>query len=287
VLAGHRFPADRTVILPLDGDGRLDMGALAKSLERIDGRVVLALQAANNETGVIQPVAEAAAMVHARGGLVVCDAVQAFGRMPGSLADWGADLTVISSHKIGGPKGAGALVIGDPALHIEGALVRGGGQERGLRAGTENAPAIAGFAAAAQAAVEAMADEIGHVRALRDRIEAEIRVMAPEAVFFGAGAPRLPNTTAFALPGLPAETLLIALDLAGVGVSSGSACSSGKVRPSHVLQAMGVPAPLAAGALRLSLGRTNTEAEVAVFCETFKKTVSNLRARRARLAGWA
>lgn len=286
VLAGHRFPVDSVRVLPLDGQGRLDLAGLSAALaEAVEAgaRPMLALQGANNETGVLQPVAEAARLVHQAGGLVVCDAVQMAGRMPlGDLGD--ADVLLMSGHKLGGPKGVGALAFRHEDLHINDPLVRGGGQERGQRAGTENVAAIAGFGAAAEAAGRGLAEEAARLAGLRDGMEGAVRSLFPEISIFSEGAPRLPNTSAFALPDLPAETLLMALDLAGVAVSSGSACSSGKVRPSHVLEAMGVRPELAKGALRVSLSWQTRAEDIDRFCETFQKTVRNVSARRRRPA---
>ena len=279
VLEGHRFSAERVHRAPVDAQGRLDLAALEALLARVGGRPLLALQAANNETGVIQPVAEAAALAHAAGGLLVCDAVQALGRMEAGLVALGADAVFVSAHKIGGPKGVGALAFARGDLHIEEALIRGGGQERGMRSGTENPAAIAGFGAAA-AVSSPDGHEIARLAKLRDGFEAALAQVFAEVAIFGASAPRLPNTSCFALPGLQAETLLIALDLAGFAVSSGSACSSGKVRPSHVLEAMGVEAGLSKCALRVSLGYATRESDVERFCETFQKTVWTIRERR-------
>jgi cysteine desulfurase len=271
-LGGHRFAKHE--IAPAAADGRIDLDALARLL---DGPPALvALQAANNETGVLQPVAEAADMVHARGGLLVCDAAQAAGRLPLAEVARGADILLLSAHKFGGPKGAGAAVILREGLHIE-PLLRGGGQERGRRAGTENVAALAGFGAAARAAHAGLPEEAARLAALRDACEREVRALAPDAVAFGAEAPRLPNTLAFAIPGLPAATLLMRLDLEGVAVSSGSACSSGKVGPSHVLAAMGVAPGLAAGALRLSLGWASGPADVEAFASALRRALAGVR----------
>ncbi len=276
VLQGHRFPEASVSVVPLLADGRLDLVALQQLLAGAgDERVLLALQVANNETGVIQPVAEAAALVHEAGGLLVCDGVQGLGRI--DLRGLGADALFVSGHKIGGPKGIGALAFANIKLHMSGgALVKGGGQEKGLRAGTENVSAIAGFGAAAQ--VADLAATAG-LAALRNGLEARVASLFPEAVFFGVAAPRLTQTSAFAVPGVSAETLLIALDLAGVAVSSGSACSSGKVQASHVLLAMGVDPALAKGALRISLGAGHSPRDIEVFCEALEKAVRNIQAR--------
>jgi cysteine desulfurase len=262
VLAGHRFASETVSVVPVDRDGRLDLGALAAMLaESPASRPMLALQAINNETGVVQPVAEAAALVHAQGGVVVVDAVQAVGRVPVSIAALGADLLALSGHKFGAPKGIGALVRAHDGIHLPNRLVRGGGQESGYRGGTENVPGIAGLGAAATAAGRDL-PRFAALGALRDRLEAGLRALCADTVVFGAAAPRVPNTTLFAVPGVPAELALIALDLAGVAVSAGSACSSGKMRRSQVLDAMGVAADLTRGALRVSSGWTTEAADI-------------------------
>ena len=278
---GHRFDAKEVTRLPCDPDGVVEMTALDAALAG-GGPVLLALQAANNETGVVQPVAGAAALVRAAGGLTVCDAVQVFGKLPCDIKSLGVDALFVSAHKFGGPKGVGALIFASDNLHLGTPLLRGGGQERGLRAGTENVAAIAGFGAAAATAMAGIASEATRLSDLRDRLEASVRRTAPDLLVFGAAAPRLPNTICFAIPGVSAETLLIALDLAGIAASSGSACSSGKVAPSSVLAAMGVAPELANGALRLSLGWSSTAAEIADFDQRFAAVVDRLRqARRA------
>ncbi len=281
VLAGHRFAQDKVERVAVLADGRIDLVSLGRILDSLAGaRIMLALQAANNETGVLQPVAEAATLVHAHGGLLVCDAVQAFGRMDCDVGAFGADMLALSAHKLGGPKGAGALVLTRPDLRIDAPLIKGGGQEGGARAGTENIAALAGFGAAA---LESRPDvaEVDRLRALREAAEAALLRLAPDAVIFGAPAPRLANTSAFAVPGISAETFLIALDLAGLAVSSGSACSSGKVRRSHVLDAMGVEPKLAAGAIRLSLGYSSTMADVMRFSEALRDFLVRARRRSA------
>ncbi len=192
----------------------------------------------------------------------------------------GADLLTVSSHKLGGPKGAGALIRGTRTRASVEPLIRGGGQERGARAGTENVAGIAGFGAAAAAAMARLAAEATRMAALRDRLECGLKAISPEAIVFGQEAARLPNTTLFAVPGMKAETAVIAFDLEGVAVSSGAACSSGKVTPSHVLAAMGVSAPLARGAVRVSLGPATTESEVDRFLEAWRKLFQSLTVRR-------
>jgi cysteine desulfurase len=245
---------------------------------------MLALQAANNETGVIQPVAAAAEMVHAAGGLVVCDAVQAAGKSKCDVGSLGADAIVISAHKFGGPQGVGALCFCSDSYHIRDPLLRGGGQERGQRAGTENVAAIAGMAAAAAVAKVRQAEEVARLALWRDELETEISHIAPGAVFFGAGAQRLPNTSCFALPFIEAQVLLISLDREGIAVSSGSACSSGKVKPSHVLSAMHIEPDMARGAIRVSLGWNSREEECVRFLEVLEKTVRRIKARRGKSA---
>jgi cysteine desulfurase len=272
VLAGGRFAPEAVEKLPVDRNGVIDLGALARRLESL-GHVIVSLMAANNETGVIQPVAAAAEIVHRHGGLLHVDAVQAAGRMRLDIAELGADLLTLSAHKLGGAKGAGALVRRDEALHLSDPLIRGGGQERGARAGTENVAAIAAFGAAASVA---LAPEAAPMARLRDRLEAGLRAATPEAVIFGADVPRLPNTTLVAIPGGKAETLVIAFDLDGVAVSSGSACSSGKVAPSHVLAAMGVAPELARGAVRASIGPVTSEADVDRFIQVWQKLTKSL-----------
>ena len=279
VLQGHRFPASAVEVAPLTADGRIDLDWLADACRR-PGRPLIALQGANNETGVMQPVAEAAALVRAAGGFVFCDAVQLAGRSDFSLAALGADALALSAHKIGGPRGAGALVVANAEIGLGEPLIRGGGQERGVRAGTESVATIAGFGAAVRAVLGEAPSERRRLLGLRDRLAERVRQTVPEAVVFGAAAPRLPNTLCFAAPGVEAATLMIALDLAGVAVSSGAACSSGKVTPSHVLAAMGVAPGLARGAIRLSLGWGSSEIDVERFGAAFAGAIGRMR------AGW-
>jgi len=207
--------------------------------------------------------------------LLHVDAVQAAGRMPVDIMALGADLMTLSAHKLGGLKGAGALVKRDESIQIE-PLIKGGGQERGARAGTENVAAIAAFGAAAQAAKADLSADALHMKTLRDRLEARLYEISPEAVIFGAKADRLPNTTLIAVPGGKAETLVIAFDLDGVAVSSVAACSSGKVAPSHVLAAMGIAPELARGAIRISLGAATTETDIDRLLQVWQKLAKSL-----------
>jgi cysteine desulfurase len=282
VRSGGRFAADEVAELPVTRGGVVDLDALRAALARAEHPLV-SVMLANNETGVIQPVRAVAELVHAAGGFLHVDAVQGVGRFPVDMTELGADLMSLSSHKIGGPQGAGAL-IRRAGLAPE-PLIRGGGQERGFRAGTENVAAIAGFGAAAEAARIGLASEPARMAALRDRMEVEIRALTPELVVFGENAPRLPNTSLVAVPGTKAETALIAFDLNGIALSSGSACSSGKVQPSHVLAAMGVEPDLARAALRISLGWETTKADLDRLLNAWKKVVSSLgKERRGRAA---
>lgn len=275
VLNGGRFSAERITRLGVDSNGIIDLIALQAALgahDKSEGLPLVAIHAANNETGVIQPFPSIAELVNAAGGVLVLDAVQAAGRIPLDISAGCADYLILSSHKIGGPKGAGAIVaIAD--LMMPAPLVSGGGQEKGHRGGTENLQAIAGFGAAARDALAGLA-EMERVRALRDRVEATVVRLAPDAEIFGKAVERLANTTFFAIPGVKAETAQIAFDLAGVALSAGSACSSGKVGPSHVLKAMGYADNL--GALRVSIGRDTTESDV----EKFETALAALLARR-------
>lgn len=281
VLSGGRFPADRVERAPVTADGLADLAAL-RALLAEGGRALVSVMHANNETGVIQPIAEISAIVHAAGGVLHVDAAQTAGRIACDIAALGADMLTISSHKLGGPQGAGALVLNGPQPATP--LIKGGGQERGFRAGTENVAAIAGFGAAAEAAAHSREAAAIRMAALRDGFEARLKAELSGAVIFGAGAGRLPNTSLVAVPGLKAETALIAFDLNGVAVSSGSACSSGKVGASHVLAAMGVEPALAAGAIRVSLGWTTTETEVESLLNAWKKVCASLTRRHAQAA---
>ncbi|HWX07694.1 MAG TPA: cysteine desulfurase family protein, partial [Bradyrhizobium sp.] len=259
VLAGGRFPPVAVSTTGVTWSGLVDLDRLRIMLENGPPALV-SVMLANNETGAIQPVAEAAEMVHAAGGLLHVDAIQAFGKIPFNISTIYADLVTLSAHKIGGPKGIGALVLADGLSGPE-PLLRGGGQERGHRAGTENVAGIAGFGAAVTAAMSAPQADAARLESLRNRLESGLR-QTPGMLVFAEEVPRLPNTTLFTVPGLKAETAVIGLDLAGIAVSSGSACSSGKVQPSHVLQAMGAGSALARGAVRLSLGWSTSEDDI-------------------------
>lgn len=277
VRGGGRFPRDATEEVPVGPDGRLDLAALARAIANTP-RPLVSLMLANNETGIVQPVAAAAAIVHEAGGLLHVDAVQAIDRIACDMTALDADLLTLSAHKIGGAKGVGALVRAREDVHFPEPLLRGGGQERGLRAGTENIAGIAAFGAAAAAARVRRESESAHMAALRNRMEVGLLAIASDAVVFGreGGVDRLPNTSLFALAGIKAETAVIAFDLEGVAVSSGAACSSGKVQPSHVLAAMGVSPTLLRGAVRASLGWSTTEADVEKFLSAWTKLASAL-----------
>jgi cysteine desulfurase len=244
-------------------------------------RPLVSIMLANNETGVLQPVTQTAEIVHRAGGLLHVDAVQGPGRISCDFKALGADLITLSGHKIGGPQGTGALVV-RPGLRVD-SLLKGGGQERGARAGTENVAGIAGFGAAAAAVRSNHLNEQTRMLALRDQLEAGLSARTPDAQVFGREAERLPNTTLFSLAGIKAETAVIAFDLEGVAVSSGAACSSGKVAPSHVLAAMGVADELAGGAIRVSLGYSTTEADVEAFLNAWAKVAERLyKAKKQR-----
>jgi len=245
--------------IPVEASGVIDLAALERMLAASTTPALVAIMLANNETGVIQPVADAARIAHAHGALLHCDAVQAAGKIAVDAAALGADLMSVSAHKLGGPPGVGALIVADHAELT--ARQRGGGQERGRRAGTENLPGIVGFGIAAEIAAADLG-EMARIAALRDDLERRATAAVPAAAIFGRAGPRLPNTTCLALPGLSSEVQVMGLDLAGVAVSAGSACSSGKVQPSHVLRAMGADAESAGSAIRVSLGWQSTQEEV-------------------------
>jgi cysteine desulfurase len=259
VLAAAKASGKRVDLIPVTPQGTVDLTALALLLP--GPQALVSLMLANNETGVVQPVREAVALAQPHGALVHCDAVQGLGKVAVNFGLMGVDLLTVSAHKLGGPLGAGALVVRDGLVLAP--LIHGGGQELRRRAGTENLAAIAGFAAVAN-------EKTIDIKILRDDLENCLE----GAAIFGAGAERLPNTACFALPGASAESLLIGLDLDGIAVSSGSACSSGKVGRSHVLEAMGVPPDLAAGALRISLGWNTTADDINHFKEAWRRIMA-------------
>ena len=274
VLAGGRFAQGAIQVAPVLPSGAFDLTSLAGLLESGPPALV-SVMLANNETGAIQPIPEVAALVHGAGGVLHVDAVQAFSKMPINIKALGADILTVSAHKVGGPKGIGAVVAsaGIEGLH---ALIRGGGQEQGRRAGTENVAGIAGFGAAVRAAIGAMDVDALRMKALQERLEIGLR-NHPGTVIFSDAVSRLPNTTLVSAPGLKAETAVIGFDLEGIAVSSGSACSSGKVQPSHVLQAMKADPALLQGAIRLSLGWDTTEADIDRCLEAWIKLSGVLR----------
>jgi len=276
LLNGGRFPAGQVTRIGVDANGIADLAALAGALaghDKADGLPLVAIHGANNETGVIQPIDRIAEIVKAAGGILVVDAVQAAGRVSIDMSAGYADYLILSSHKIGGPKGVGAIVAAAD-LMMPKPLINGGGQEKGHRGGTENLAAISGFGVAAREALAGL-PAIDAVRQRRDEIEAIVKMLVPDAEIFGTDAPRLANTTFFAIAGIKAETAQIAFDLAGVALSAGSACSSGKVGPSHVLKAMGYGDSL--GALRVSIGAATGAEDI----ELFRTALAGIAQRRA------
>ncbi len=267
-------------ILPVNSLGQIDLSALQAMLERDSRPALVCVMLANNETGATQPVALVAHLAHSLGALVHCDAVQAAGKMSIDMARLGVDSLSLSAHKLGGPQGIGALLVSETVAPQS--LLKGGGQERGWRAGTENVAGIRGFGVAASLAAQDF-PAMQALAALRDEMEMRLLRAAPEAVVIAPGAGRLPNTSCIALPGLSAETQIMSLDLAGVAVSAGSACSSGKVKASHVLRAMGVEPELAGSAIRISLGWRTEASDVDHLITAWSPLVS--RARAHRLSG--
>jgi cysteine desulfurase len=273
VLAGGRFPTEAIRTIGVASAGLLDLDRLGAMLEGGPPALV-SVMLANNETGAVQPVAEAAEIVHAAGGLLHVDAIQALGKISFDIKALNADLATVSGHKIGGPKGVGAVVLAEGVRGLE-PWLRGGGQELGHRAGTENVAGIAGFGAAAKAAMGARESDAIRLESLRNRLERDLRETTGAIVFSG-DVPRLPNTTLFTVPGLKAETAVIGFDLEGIAVSSGSACSSGKVQPSHVLKAMGFGPEIAEGAVRLSLGWSTSAADIDRCLKAWRKLAGTL-----------
>lgn len=281
IFSGGRFSAENMRVLPVTEGGVLDLVALREAMrvhDHTNGAAMVAVMLANNETGIVNPIEEISQIVREYGAYLVVDAVQAAGKVPVLVSELGAHFVILSSHKIGGPQGVGALILGDASLSPQ-PLLRGGGHENFQRAGTENVAGIAGFGAACEWQV-ANADKMGFITNLRDKVEAGVKAIALEAgnsiaqpVIFGESERRLGNTTCFAQAGVRGETALISLDLDGISVSSGSACSSGKVKRSHVLEAMGVDNDLGACALRISLGWDSSEGDTDNFLNAWKKLV--------------
>jgi cysteine desulfurase len=273
VLAGGRFPAEAVSRIGVTHSGLLDLDQLRAMLAGGPPALV-SVMLANNETGALQPVKEAAEIVHAAGGLLHVDAIQAFGKILFDINALKADLVTVSAHKVGGPKGVGAVILAEGVLGLA-PLLRGGGQELGRRAGTENVVGIVGFGAAANAAMGSLESDAIRLEALRNRLEMGLR-QARGAIIFSEEVLRLPNTTLFTVPGLRAETAVIGFDLEGIAVSSGSACSSGKVQPSYVLEAMGFGPGTADGAVRLSLGWSTSDTDIDRCLEAWRKLANTL-----------
>jgi cysteine desulfurase len=263
----------RTTLLPVDASGIVHSDALAGAIA--DDTAIVSVMHANNEIGTIQPIADLARVAHARGALFHTDAVQSVGKIPVDVGALGVDLLSLSAHKFNGPKGAGALWIKRGARVT--AILTGGKHERNRRAGTENVPAIAGLGVAARLAAAKLTADATRIAALRNRLEEAILSAVPGTTINGAREPRVPNTTNISFDAVEAESLLIALDLEGVAVSTGSACSSGTLEPSHVLRAMGLPSPRTQNSIRLSLGAGNTEAEVDFVVSKLPGIVEKLR----------
>ncbi len=255
-------------VIPLQPNGLLDLAALKALLAAADDPVLVSVMLANNETGVIQPIAEIAELVHEKGGLLHTDAIQAVGKIAVDFAQLNVDMMTVSSHKIGGPQGQGALLLRE-GLPIQ-TRQRGGGQELGRRGGTENVAGIAGFGLAAELAANEL-DKMPGLASLREKMETEITQFCSNCVIYGKEVSRLPGTSCLSMPGVNAELQVMNFDLAGIAVSAGSACSSGKVKASHVLTAMGASEDAASEAIRVSLGRLTTPEEIAKFVEVWQK----------------
>ena len=270
--------SDRAQIIAVDADGIIDLEALDRLLSTANGPSLVSVMLANNETGVIQPVSEVVRVAKERNALVHCDAIQGAGKIDVDMASLGVDMMSLSAHKIGGPQGAGALIV-KAGLDIS-PLIRGGGQERRKRAGTENVAGIAGFGAAAREAIIGL-DQMATLSDWRDQLIAGVRNRVSARVF-GEAVERLPNTVCIAMPGVTAETQLMAFDLAGISVSSGSACSSGKVEVSHVLSAMGTSDDEALTAVRVSLGWNSSPGDVDRFVDAWGTIFAKTGAQSAR-----
>lgn len=262
--------------IPVDGNGLVNLSALESILKNGKGRALVSVMLANNETGVIQPMKKIAELVYRYNGFLHTDASQGFGKIPVSFNNLNVDMMTVSAHKFGGPQGVAALII-KKGIKLA-AEITGGGQESGFRAGTENVAAIAGFGVSAT--INHQTSNIN----LRNYLESEIKSHAPDVVIFGENAERLPNTSCIAMPNMPSETQLISFDLEGIAVSSGSACSSGKVSVSHVLLAMGVDKKIASTAIRVSLGEENTKEEVDRFIQVWKNNYNRAKNNALKVA---
>ena len=282
VLSGGRFSPEAIGTIQVTGSGLIDIDHLRRLLA-VGQPALVSVMLANNETGALQPVGEVADIVHEAGGLLHVDAIQALGKIPFDIKSMKADLVTLSAHKIGGPKGVGALVLADEAQGLE-PLLRGGGQELGRRAGTENVAGICGLRRwRPRPPWPRWRETQPGCRPCASGLRRGSR-QTPGMIVFSEGAPRLPNTTLFTVPGLKAETAVIGFDLGGIAVSSGSACSSGKVQPSHVLAAMGVGRELAQGAVRLSLGWSTSEADIDLALQAWRKLADALLKGRRNTA---
>tara|TARA_Y100001970_G_scaffold283401_2_gene398484 strand:- start:105643 stop:106773 length:1131 start_codon:yes stop_codon:yes gene_type:complete len=276
ILAAADFAGAEKIILPVDSNGMVSPVMLKDILGPDGTDTLVSIMLANNETGVIQPIAELAQIARSVGAIIHCDAVQGPGRTAINMDALGIHMLSISAHKFGGLKGVGALVISSE--QEVNPIIVGGGQERGWRGGTENVPGIIGMGKAAQLALLDL-DNIEQIANLRDLLEKKILRIEPDVTIFGDKVDRLPNTSSFTMPGVQSETQVMALDLAGIAVSAGSACSSGKVEPSHVLTAMGYSEAIGGCAIRVSIGWTNTEEDIDRFINTWKATYSGLASR--------
>ena len=273
--------APNAEIIPVDGQGIADLAALERLLAAGGAAAVVSIMAANNEVGAIQPISKIVNIAQKYGALVHCDAVQAAGHIFLDMREIGIHMMSLSAHKLGGPMGAGALLLSD-GVDVA-AMIRGGGQERSRRAGTENAPAIAGFAAAALAARDSLGDE-ARLATLRDELEQRLRERAPDVAIYGVNAPRLGNTSCIGMPHVSNETQVMALDLEGIAVSAGAACSSGKVGSSHVLTAMGIDDQDARCAIRVSLGWTTQPGDIDQFVDAWCGLYDRTRSENVSIA---
>jgi cysteine desulfurase len=282
VVSGGRFPAADVTICQVDTDGIIDLEALSRLLEADRRPALVALMAANNETGVLQPVADAARIAHAHGAAIICDAVQAVGKCATDLAALGVDALFLSGHKLGAPQGVGAIALAPETTLVP--LMRGGAQEGRKRAGTENLLGIAGLGAVARVLAVQGADEVDRISTLRGFLERSIRSIYEPAVILAGSRSRLPNTCALLCPTWAGETAVIAFDLAGVSIATGSACASGKISPSHVTRAMGLDPDAARSVIRISLGWSTSEDDVARFLEVFAAHAARVSKRPVHAA---